>query len=140
VPATFFEAGEHVVQYPQETRMLAEAGYPVEDHTWSHLDLTTIQSHRRPYMSLAGMPLAKIEAAIGVSRTAARKIRSGQLVPHVRHWEVLAELSATTTDFAMWFLLGSGMGVHSPSPRRGRCRRQLFPGRTCRFCRRAELS
>jgi hypothetical protein len=44
-------------------------------------------------VGLAGMPLAKIEAAIGMSRTAASKIRSGQLVPHVRHWEVLAELA-----------------------------------------------
>jgi CRISPR-associated endonuclease Cas1 len=43
--------------------------------------------------ALAGMPLARIEGAIGVSRTAASKIRSGQLVPHVRHWEVLAKLA-----------------------------------------------
>jgi hypothetical protein len=42
---------------------------------------------------LADMPLAKIEAAIGVSRTAASKIRSGQLVPHVRPWEALAKLA-----------------------------------------------
>jgi hypothetical protein len=27
-----------------------------------------------------------------VSRTAASKIRSGQLVPHVRHWGALADL------------------------------------------------
>jgi hypothetical protein len=42
VPATFFEIGTNVVQYPQYTRMLAAAGYPVEDHTWTHPDLTTI--------------------------------------------------------------------------------------------------
>jgi peptidoglycan/xylan/chitin deacetylase (PgdA/CDA1 family) len=42
VPATFFEIGENIVEYPQYTRMLAAAGYPVEDHTWTHPDLTTI--------------------------------------------------------------------------------------------------
>ena len=42
VPATFFEIGEEVAAYPQFTRLVAQAGYPVEDHTWSHPDLTTI--------------------------------------------------------------------------------------------------
>jgi hypothetical protein len=40
------------------------------------------------------VPLQQISAAIAVSRTAASKIRSGQLVPHVRHWETLAELAS----------------------------------------------
>jgi len=42
VPATFFEIGEQVVEYPQYTRMLAAAGDPVEDHTWTHPDLSSI--------------------------------------------------------------------------------------------------
>jgi peptidoglycan/xylan/chitin deacetylase (PgdA/CDA1 family) len=42
VPATFFEIGANVVTYPQYTGMLAQAGYPVENHTWSHPNLTTI--------------------------------------------------------------------------------------------------
>ena len=42
VPATFFEIGENVAAYPQYSRMVAAAGYPVEDHTWSHPDLTTL--------------------------------------------------------------------------------------------------
>ena len=42
VPATFFEIGNQVVQYPQYTKMLAAAGYPVEDHTWTHPDLSRI--------------------------------------------------------------------------------------------------
>ena len=42
---------------------------------------------------LAGIKLDAIAAAIGVSRTAASKIRSGHLVPHMRHWEALAELA-----------------------------------------------
>jgi hypothetical protein len=41
---------------------------------------------------LSGVPLGRIMEAIGVSRTAASKIRSGQLVPHIRHWEALARL------------------------------------------------
>src|ERR1019366_7057830 len=42
VPATFFEIGKDIVEYPQYTKMLAAAGYPVEDHTWTHPDLSTI--------------------------------------------------------------------------------------------------
>ena len=43
--------------------------------------------------ALSGVPLRQISAAIGVSMTAASKIRSGKLVPHVRHWEALSELA-----------------------------------------------
>jgi hypothetical protein len=41
--------------------------------------------------------LQRIVDAIGVSRTAASKIRSGKLVPHVRHWAVLAKLASAST-------------------------------------------
>ncbi|MGA2305055.1 MAG: polysaccharide deacetylase family protein [Acidimicrobiales bacterium] len=44
VPATFFEIGEKVAEYPQYTQMVAAAGYPVEDHTWSHPDLSTLSA------------------------------------------------------------------------------------------------
>jgi len=33
VPATFSEIGEEVARYPQYSKMVAAAGYPVEDHT-----------------------------------------------------------------------------------------------------------
>jgi peptidoglycan/xylan/chitin deacetylase (PgdA/CDA1 family) len=42
VPATFFEVGEEVPRYPQYARLLTSAGYPVENHTWSHPDLTKL--------------------------------------------------------------------------------------------------
>ncbi len=42
VPGSFFELGVQVSEYPQYTRMVAAAGYPVEDHSWSHPDLRTI--------------------------------------------------------------------------------------------------
>ena len=42
VPATFFEIGEEVAAYPQYSKMVAAAGFPVEDHTWSHPDLSTL--------------------------------------------------------------------------------------------------
>jgi peptidoglycan-N-acetylglucosamine deacetylase len=44
VPATFFEIGENIVDYPQYTQMVAAAGYPVENHTWSHPDLATLSA------------------------------------------------------------------------------------------------
>ncbi len=42
VPASFFDIGEEVARYPQYAKMAAAAGYPVEDHTWSHPDLTKL--------------------------------------------------------------------------------------------------
>ncbi len=42
VPATFFEIGEEVANYPQYAQLVTRAGYPVENHTWSHPDLTTL--------------------------------------------------------------------------------------------------
>ncbi|HEV3351504.1 MAG TPA: polysaccharide deacetylase family protein [Acidimicrobiales bacterium] len=42
VPATFFEIGDEVPRYPQYAQLLTAAGYPVENHTWSHPDLTTL--------------------------------------------------------------------------------------------------
>jgi peptidoglycan/xylan/chitin deacetylase (PgdA/CDA1 family)/ribosomal protein L24E len=42
VPATFFEIGDEVANYPQYARLLAAAGYPIGNHTWNHPDLTTL--------------------------------------------------------------------------------------------------
>ncbi|HEY1444868.1 MAG TPA: polysaccharide deacetylase family protein [Acidimicrobiales bacterium] len=44
VPATFFEVGEEVPRYPQYAQLLTAAGYPVENHTWSHPDLTKLSA------------------------------------------------------------------------------------------------
>ncbi|HUI03654.1 MAG TPA: polysaccharide deacetylase family protein [Acidimicrobiales bacterium] len=49
VPATFFEVGENIAAYPQVTTMLAQAGYPVEDHTWTHSSLATLPVSQYPY-------------------------------------------------------------------------------------------
>ena len=42
MPATFFEIGDEVARYDQYSKMVVAAGFPVEDHTWSHPDLTTL--------------------------------------------------------------------------------------------------
>ncbi len=42
VQASFFEIGEEVAAYPQYSKMVAAAGFPVENHTWSHPDLATL--------------------------------------------------------------------------------------------------
>jgi peptidoglycan-N-acetylglucosamine deacetylase len=42
VPATFFEIGDEVARDPRDSRLVAAAGYPVENHTWSHPDLSTL--------------------------------------------------------------------------------------------------
>ena len=49
VPATFFEVGIHTLTYPQFTQQLALAGYPVEDHTWTHADLATLPISQYPF-------------------------------------------------------------------------------------------
>jgi CRISPR-associated protein Cas1 len=43
--------------------------------------------------ALAGLGLDVIAETIGVSKTAAGRIRRGQLVPHIRHWRLLADLA-----------------------------------------------
>ena len=65
VPASFFEIGDEVARYPQYARMVAAAGYPVEDHTWSHPDLTTL-----PASGVAAqidMTQAEIQAVTGTT-------------------------------------------------------------------------
>jgi peptidoglycan/xylan/chitin deacetylase (PgdA/CDA1 family) len=42
VPATFFEIGTEVAAHPATTAAVAAAGFPVEDHTYTHPDLTTL--------------------------------------------------------------------------------------------------
>jgi peptidoglycan/xylan/chitin deacetylase (PgdA/CDA1 family) len=49
VPATFFEIGEEVAAAPQLSKQVSDAGFPVEDHTWNHPDLTTIPVSQFPY-------------------------------------------------------------------------------------------
>ncbi len=41
---------------------------------------------------LAGVKLAKIMAATGLSKTSASMVRAGKTVPHVRHWRALERL------------------------------------------------
>ena len=61
VPATFFEIGEMVAEYPQYAREVVAAGYPVEDHTWSHPDLSDI-------------PLAQVEYQIDQAQEEIRSV------------------------------------------------------------------
>ncbi len=49
VPATFFEVGYEVAATPQVSKMVSDAGYPVENHTWSHADLATLPVSQYPY-------------------------------------------------------------------------------------------
>ncbi len=65
VPASFFEIGDEVARYPQYAQMVAAAGYPVEDHTWSHPDLSTL-----PVSGIAAqidMTQAEIQSVTGTT-------------------------------------------------------------------------
>ena len=65
VPATFFEIGDEVADYPQYSKMVAAAGFPVEDHTWSHPDLTTLSAS--VVDSQIEMTQAKIQIVTGTT-------------------------------------------------------------------------
>ncbi len=112
VPATFFEIGDEVARYPQYSKMVVTAGYPVEDHTWSHPDLTTL-----PASGVAAqidMAQAEIESATGTTPLCVR--------PPYDAWNatVLDEIAArglTTMSYSIdpkdWTLPGVQAIVHN---------------------------
>ena len=65
VPATFFEIGDEVAQYPQFARQVVAAGFSVGDHTWSHPDLSTLTA--QGVASQIDMTQAEIRAVTGVT-------------------------------------------------------------------------
>ncbi|WP_410784723.1 polysaccharide deacetylase family protein [Kribbella sp. C-35] len=42
VPATFFEVGQNVKRYPATTRRVDQLGHSVQNHSWSHPNLTRV--------------------------------------------------------------------------------------------------
>ncbi len=113
VPATFFEIGENVTEYPRYTKMVASAGYPVEDHTWSHPDLATL-------------PAAQVDAQIARTQQAIRSL-TGETPACVRPpddiWDstVLGQIVGSSP--------GSGRRA-TFSSRSADLGRPLLPGRT----------
>ncbi|MGO8874129.1 MAG: polysaccharide deacetylase family protein [Acidimicrobiales bacterium] len=112
VPATFFEIGENIVQYPQYTQLLASAGYPVEDHTWTHPDLTTIPVSQFPYQ--IDQTQNEIHALTGQTPTCVR--------PPYDAWNAtvldqIAERGLTTMSYSIdprdWSLPGTQAIVNS---------------------------
>ena len=63
VPATFFEVGYEVAATPQISRMVHDAGYPVQNHTWDHASLSTLPVSRYPFQ--IDQTQAAITAATG---------------------------------------------------------------------------
>lgn len=63
VPATFFVIGRHVTAYPDLTRRLMEAGMQIEDHSYTHSNLT-ILPEREVERELV-RTMATVEAACG---------------------------------------------------------------------------
>lgn len=42
VPATFFLLGENAEQYGEQVRMIAEQGHLIGNHTWRHVQVTSL--------------------------------------------------------------------------------------------------
>ena len=64
VRATFFEIGDEVAAYPQYAKMVAAAGFPVENHTWSHPDLTKL-------------PASSVDSQIDMTQAEIRNVTGG---------------------------------------------------------------
>jgi CRISPR-associated endonuclease Cas1 len=63
---------------------------------WLHANPTARADPERWIVIRGGLtdiPLARITLATGLSLSASSRVRSGKLVPHLRHWESLAGLS-----------------------------------------------
>jgi peptidoglycan/xylan/chitin deacetylase (PgdA/CDA1 family) len=110
VPATFFEIGEHAAQYPQYTRLLSAAGDPVQDHTWSHPDLSTIAVSQFPYQ--IDQTQQEIYSLTGIQPTCVR--------PPYNAWNAtvlqqLAQRGLTTMSYSIdprdWSLPGTAVIV-----------------------------
>ena len=46
VPATFFVIGKHVMEYPELTRRIADAGMELANHSYTHRNLTTLSAEQ----------------------------------------------------------------------------------------------
>ena len=105
VPATFFEIGEEVAAYPQYSKMVAAAGFPVEDHTWSHPDLTTIPASG--VASQIDMTQAEIRAVTG---TTPKCVRPPYDAWNASVLDQIASLGLTTMSYSVdprdWSLPG----------------------------------
>ena len=65
VPATFFEVGVEVAQYPQYAKQVAAAGFPVGNHTWNHPDLSKLTA--QGVASQVDMTQAEIRSVTGTT-------------------------------------------------------------------------
>lgn len=96
VPATFFDIGDEVAADPQGARLVAAAGYPVENHTWSHPDLSTLSGPQ--VASQIDMAQSEISAVTGTTPACVR--------PPYDSWNstVLSEVAArglTTMSYSI---------------------------------------
>ncbi len=46
VPATFFVIGKHVMEYPELTRRIVDAGMEIANHSYTHRNLTTLTAEQ----------------------------------------------------------------------------------------------
>jgi endo-1,4-beta-xylanase len=73
VPAVFFEIGDKVTENPGITRILAEHGFVIGNHTYNHEDLTGIANKTRP--------LTSAQVAVELTRATAAIVTAGAPVP-----------------------------------------------------------
>jgi peptidoglycan/xylan/chitin deacetylase (PgdA/CDA1 family) len=63
IPATFFMIGRHVAEYPGLAKLVADAGFEIENHTYTHANLTLLsrQSVERELLKT----IAAVQSATG---------------------------------------------------------------------------
>ena len=91
VPATFFVVGEHVVRHPGVVGSLEDEGFELGDHTFNHVDLTTMAGWEQHLQ--VSMTDTAIVGAAGVRPRFFRPPYSGG--PESITREMAAELAST---------------------------------------------
>ena len=107
VPATFFVIGRHATAYPELTRKIADAGMQVENHTYSHPNLTLLPSNEVERELLG--TIAAIQTATG-KRSRFYRPPGGNLNPEVSR--IAAQWGLTP---CMWTLDGEALENGSPN-------------------------
>jgi len=67
------------------------------DRAWArkHREIPDVAFYRQEVLpGIQGVKLTQLAAQTGLTKSACSRIRSGEVVPHARHWTTLAELAA----------------------------------------------
>jgi cellulose synthase/poly-beta-1,6-N-acetylglucosamine synthase-like glycosyltransferase/peptidoglycan/xylan/chitin deacetylase (PgdA/CDA1 family) len=126
VPAAFFEIGTQAVRYPGYVQMLARDGYEIGNHTFTHVDPSTVPSWEAH--AELDMTQSTIAGETGVEPRLFRPPYSSDpnaVTPlQLRSFREIAKhgyvITLTSYDSEDWTVPGVGTIVDNATPRHGR--------------------